>query len=488
MKILIALFFGLLPFAGGYAQISGSNFFEFQYGNLPFQENRDLTTAYNQLNLFYDQDYLSASARIERFDSRDNERSYFDLSQALIQYQDDQFNIRVGNFYETLGRGILLRSFDIPGSVFEDEFNRVRYGFFRDLEGISGGYTSDRLEVKAMRVRPLFNPLPPNFEPDSLRRREVIDALQGTVNVNDALSVGGVFMRIEEDRAPGQYQEFGSLLLDMNLASGFQVFGEYAFNTQADVFAFKEQDSYGLYTGVNYFYQNFGVSLEYKDYNNILVGSGVNDPPTLIKEHTYPVLNRSTHVPNTSDERGSQLEAFYNFDAGHSLVFNYARTVNEVFNRFDYEEYFLEGLYQFDELFSIKGFIDYANDEPKAEADRYSFGLITDKSFDYRFGITTDLQFQTFERTFSGEQVENYYASLALAFNNNLTISGVFEASSDPNLTDNPTTFPEIETDLRTWFGMNALYRVKSTHTIQFFAGKRRGGPACTSGICYEIL
>jgi hypothetical protein len=25
-------------------------------------------------------------------------------------------------------------------------------------------------------------------------------------------------------------------------------------------------------------------------------------------------------------------------------------------------------------------------------------------------------------------------------------------------------------------------------NTISMFAGKRRGGPACTSGICYEVL
>ena len=32
------------------------------------------------------------------------------------------------------------------------------------------------------------------------------------------------------------------------------------------------------------------------------------------------------------------------------------------------------------------------------------------------------------------------------------------------------------------------LVKPNRKNTIQLFAGKRRGGPACTSGICYEVL
>ena len=38
------------------------------------------------------------------------------------------------------------------------------------------------------------------------------------------------------------------------------------------------------------------------------------------------------------------------------------------------------------------------------------------------------------------------------------------------------------------WLGMNFSYQYSAAHLISLFYGKRRGGNACTSGICYEIL
>jgi hypothetical protein len=66
-------------------------------------------------------------------------------------------------------------------------------------------------------------------------------------------------------------------------------------------------------------------------------------------------------------------------------------------------------------------------------------------------------------------------------------VSLIFEATDDLLLTDNPNSF-EVEEDVRTWLGGNVRYKINQSHTLDVFAGKRRGGPACTSGICYEIL
>ncbi|MCG8372677.1 MAG: DUF6029 family protein, partial [Balneolales bacterium] len=175
------------------AQVYGNNTIEFQNGNLPFQKDSVYSTVYNNLNLFYDSRNLSFYSRVEYFDSPFESRNYFNLTQKRIQFQDDKFRIRVGNFYETLGRGLLLRSYDIPGSVFEDSFERTRYAFFRDIEGVAVDYTSDFFEVKALRGEPLFNPLPPNFNPESLRRPDLVEALETTVYFSDIISAGGMY-------------------------------------------------------------------------------------------------------------------------------------------------------------------------------------------------------------------------------------------------------------------------------------------------------
>lgn len=477
-----------------YAQIYGSNSFEFQLGNLPFEDDRSYSTGYNQTNLFYDSGNISLYGRYEQFITPIEERNYFQLTQKSIQFQDDQFRVRAGNFYETLGRGLLLRSYDIPGSVFEESFERTRYAFFRDLEGFAAEYSSDIFEIKALRAQPLFNPLPPNTIPESDRRPDLAEAIQANVFVNDQISVGGILMRNQSQ--DNEFVNYGALLTDVSFSNNIQVFGEYAFNLE-DSFGFdSESDAFALYLGSNFFRGSLGGSFEYKSYYNFRIGSGYNDPPSLIKEHTYPVLNRSTHVLDTGGEHGFQFEVYYNFDAGHGLTFNVSRAVNNGFVRFEYLEIFLEGLYQFNDQLSLKSFLDYANDELEGEEDRVSFGIITDYLFASGKGIILDVQYQQFERDefvlssgeFEPNSSSNVYSSVSYSFSSDFVVAGVMELSTDPQLTDDPTTFTTVEDETRFWLGTNVLYRANSTNTIELFAGKRRGGPACTSGICYEIL
>ena len=469
------------------AQVYGSNIFEFQYGNLPYEDNRDLTTSYNQLNLFYDSDNLSFFGKVEQFITPFEERNYLDLTQKLVQYQDDNFRIKVGNFYETIGRGLLLRSYDIPGSVYEDPFERTRYAFFRDLEGISVEGFNDWIEVKAIRAKPLFNLNPPNFEPDSARRPDLVEAVQVNVFVNDLVSIGGAYMR-HNPSFTNNYQDYGSFIFDVNPISNVQLFGEYAFQSNTTPFGFNDEDAFALYSGLNFYSGSFGASLEYKNYNNFRLGQGFNDPPPLIKEHTYAVLNRSTHVLETSNETGIQAELYYTFDAGHTLVSNFALANNNVFIEQKYREFFIEGYYVVDDYLSFKSFFDYAHDDPKLEEQRVSVGVIADKSFDYEWGFVVDLQFQTLNRDFENSGTENYYGSLTFNYQSDLSAGLIFEATTDPQLTDDPRTFTDLETDTRYWLGGNVSYKFNSSHRLDLFAGKRRGGPACTSGICYEIL
>lgn len=482
------LLIGFLIFGAtsAFSQWYGTNTFEFQLGNLPYESDTDFTTSYNQLNLYYDSDRISLYGKLEQFFTPIEERNYFDLTQKRFQFQDDNFRVRVGNFYETLGRGLLLRSYDIPGSVFEDEFERTRYAFFRDLDGVAFDYTDDRFEIKALRAQPLFNPLPPNFEPDSLRRPDLVEAIQGNFYATDDLNVGAILMRSNSNTS--EFREFGSFMVDFNLGDYVQLFSEYAFETKDALSFDSDEDAFGFYAGTNFYYDAFGGSFEYKNYSNLRLGSGYNDPPSLIKEHTYPVLNRSTHVLDTAGETGIQAEVYYNFEDGHSIVLNYSRAINDGFVRFDYTEYFLEALYRINEDLSVKTFFDYANDDLKGEEDRISVGLITENIFPSNLGTMLDLQYQSFKRPFDPDATSNIYAALSLSFSSEFIISGIVEASTDPQLTDNPRTFTEFEDDTRYWIGGNALYKANSSNTLEVFAGKRRGGPACTSGICYEIL
>lgn len=62
----------------------------------------------------------------------------------------------------------------------------------------------------------------------------------------------------------------------------------------------------------------------------------------------------------------------------------------------------------------------------------------------------------------------------------------VVELSDDPDQTDDPATL-EIETERRTWLGITGTATLTDRHELIVFAGKRRGGTACTSGTCYLV-
>jgi len=76
----------------------------------------------------------------------------------------------------------------------------------------------------------------------------------------------------------------------------------------------------------------WGVSWELKDYQNHELG--VNEPPTLVREHPWPLLNRATHVVDPLQEQGYQLESRMNYDGRADLVLNWSRAENSRSRRF----------------------------------------------------------------------------------------------------------------------------------------------------------
>ena len=104
---------------------------------------------------------------------------------------------------------------------------------------------------------------------------------------------------------------------------------------------FSSASSYAYYGNINLAFSNLGISLEAKDYNKFLLGSGINEPPALIKQHIYRVLNRSTHVAQPQNESGYQVEAYYTFPNNSVLTFNHALAVNDVGITFKFKEYFV---------------------------------------------------------------------------------------------------------------------------------------------------
>ena len=460
------------------AQLSGNNLFEFQLGNLPDVSPKDLTTHYNQLNLRYRYKWISASARYEHFLSQTDGSSYHSLSQYQLQFRKDGIDLKIGNFSEILGNGLLLRAYEIPGSVFEDEGYRVRYGFYRDIRGFSGKYQGKHIYVKALRGKVLTNDLPPIL-PVEDRRTDLVEAIESGVSIYGQ-TAGLVFMR---NTNPSSQESFYSLLANGGFLSYFSYNVEFAHNIGNGVTPFVTDDPnarYGLYSSLNFSYGRVGLSFEYKDFSRMLLGSGLSDPPTLVKEHKYKVLNRSIHVSKLSDESGIQVEAYYSFKNGSRLLANYARAKNELFSTFVFNEYFSEYTF-YPGKSTLTLFADYSSDEFRREPVRYSTGVVWELAMKNAWSSLLEIEYQHINREgLFPALINNYVLIAGLSHSPKLSFSAVIEMSDDPRLVN---TKPQ-----RFWFGADLSYKINRHNTLSVFAGQRRGGPACNSGVCYEVL
>jgi hypothetical protein len=466
-----------------HAQISGYNIAEFQLGNLPYTEPSDLTTLYDQLQVSYQDNNIRAGIRYETFLGTDSNRlQYQDLSRYYFQYEKNKLEIGAGNFYESFGRGLLLRSYEISGAVLEDQLYRVRYSFFRDMRGFYAKYKGKSLQIKILRGQPLLNLLPPTVND---RRLDIIEGIESSYKFKSQ-TAGAVFMRSFSGDVNKNY---ASAYIQGNLPFNLSYYSELAHNVSdsKNLLAFTSESSYGFYGSLNFSYNTLGISAEYKNYQNLFLGSGYSDPPTLVKEHSYRVLNRGTHVIDLSDESGYQLELFYMFKNGAILTLNHARAKNELFQNFIFKEFFAEIHSSLGQNWNIKAFADYSEDPFNLEPSRYATGIYATRYLSSGWNVSLETEYQAVEKEISGKQtVSNIYLGLLFARSTKISAALLWEYTTDPVIADNPDT-DQTESS-RSYPAISFAYRFNQNNRIQLFAGSRRGGPACTSGICYEVL
>ncbi|UCF05568.1 MAG: hypothetical protein JSV33_00605 [bacterium] len=498
MKTKVFISVLILLSGGAQAQISGTNILEYQLGNLPYTDPSNLSRVYDQLSLSYDHGSITGFGKFEIFQAGTEQRSYSELTQRSLRFSEKGFEITVGNFYEMFGRGLLLRSYELPGTILEDIGLRIRYGFYRDVDGFLLKYETDYAQLKLLRGKPLRNDMPPTPDFEEMRRTHVIEGAEADLFLLEGWSFGGAYLRDNYDEdfdGDREFTEYGTFKIEGNLPFDVQIYSEYALqlgenNPRFDILS--DKCVHAFYSSMNFSRGPVGLSVEFKDYNDFLLG--FNDPPYVVKEHSYRILNRSTHTLVATDEMGWQAEMLLTSPGGHTFTLNLAEAENEFGEgefrrRFLYKEIFAEIKYHLNESITLKGFIDRSQEPIKLEMDRYAFGLHLENEWPHRIGTETSFEYQTFDRETLMEttNVQNYITAFTVSHAPRLSAGVVWERTTDPYETDNPTTM-DVETASRNWIGYTASYQYGNNHFLSLFYGKRRGGLTCSSGICYQVL
>lgn len=451
------------------AQFSGSTLLEAQFGNIPSADEASFPSLYNRTILSYRFGKWTASTTIEQFYTEFGDRNFTDLSQLSLRYKNKAWDVKLGNIYETLGRGMLLRSFEVKGAILEDLGFRSRNYFHRDILGGVAKFRKKKFSLQVTSGYVLNNLIPPTFN-ISDRRSDTF------------MSISGKFNWLKKHKTEIILFSFNNGQFNSN--------NLYSISTTGPLFkklnyyvelarSMDESELHGFYTGITGLAGDLSYSLEYRNYNDLILGGGINEPPQVIKEQTYRMLNRSTHVSNPLSEDGYQVDLIYGFENGSLLNLNHSLARN-VFgsSSFVFQQYFLEWSSSMGSV-EYKLYLDYSKDPLKAEPNRYAAGLYSDVKLNDNIRLLPEFEFQSFNR--NDNDVSNQYYSLGLNYKSKLNINIQLESTTDPFLID-------AGSSSKNYLGTNIRYKLNQKNTLQLFAGDRRGGPACSAGVCYEIL
>jgi len=482
------------------AQISVSSLSEYQLGNLPNTEPGDLSTLFNQLTLEYRQSPLTVGLRLENFQASVEERSYSHFAQRYLQWEKGHIKVQLGNFYTTLGRGLVLRAFELPGIIFEHRQFRRRYAYYRDIDGVLAQGAWNRFEFTVLYGRPLNETLPPGF--DESRRNGITQGGQIRFRPTPWLTLGDAYLRAGGANAGVRRNEMNSIFSELNFSkmlrrhglkrASLKLYGEYArSNAKAgDFLSFDSNEAHATYMNLVFGYARIGLSVEYKDYKDF--ENGVNVPPLGYMEHGYYLLNRSTHELLAENEQGWQMELTYRVLPDLFLLANASYAINDFPGaQFEFSERMFEATFSLSEKIDGKAFYNRSRDELRGELQRRTGGVNIDWTLFGPYSLSADVEHQLVDRGFNDMVVErfaNSFASLTFSAAPQYSVSIVAQRSDDSAETDDPATPLVTETLARTWLALAGAWQLNMNHEVSFFYGARRGGLACTSGTCYEVL
>ena len=464
---------------------------EGQVGNLPGAQPSDLRTLYHQFNLDYAIADFQIGVRGETFGANATNRNYGQFLQRSASYRRSGFEATVGNFYAIVGSGLLLHAFELPGVITESRGSRRRYQIVRDLDGVQVRYRAKRAEVLLLRGAPINSNLPPGLAGVE-RRPAVLHAGSLQLKPHPHFDVGVSATRYPVGRRQETAAAFNARwrlapwLASLGLSGVYaDLQGEYA---QRDVefarfFSLDRDLGRALYLAATLAAGPWGLSLEYKDYEDFAL-EHINNPPPLIREHSAYLLNRITHDLLADDEQGYQAELSYVLPSGQTLTANATRATRRGDSGAVLREFFVQMDSPLGQRADVQLFADFSHNQILLDDKSRLLGSHWEWFPDGSYTFEFDAQFQDVDRRFG---------DLALPYTNHYYALAVHRAPGLSAAVQIQRTSDELETGadpsgVTWWRGLNIGADMGEGHILNVFAGQRRSGLACTAGICYEVL
>ncbi|TET18317.1 MAG: hypothetical protein E3J78_06500 [Candidatus Cloacimonadota bacterium] len=392
------------------------------------------------------------------------------LRKRFIEYKKPEWSIRAGNFYSSLGRGLILNQTDETAGSIE-----------RNMDGLIFRYTYKFASLTLLSGRP--------------KNIHFINKQYFIVNAtSDLLQAGNIvfnpvsfflpfsinFVRLSsDDPASSLSLPFETLLYSFGIEPSigpFIAYVEIARKEGWDGLLFAEAEGMGIYGSLTFFLEKFSASFEYLQYDSLGYGGSIyryNAPPTANLDNYS--INRG------SDEKGWMIDVTSNPFGDMYVQINKSTLSTISSDSIGFEEFFGEiksPLWHNGPSMLASGKqIIYRWPEPIVEQKTELIPHIELLSAMRSHSLKLGLGSRIVEIDSIGKAIDfrDDAISVDIGIFSYLSLSGRWERRNREVL---------FESEGTEWKVFEIRWDLSNAHTLHIMVGSEKGGLVCTGGIC----
>ena len=494
--------------------VSFSNYFRYGYGDEVMNySNEDKKYLEEKIAFNIQWDRFLLGGRYEYDDPSEFGFCHKKLRKWYLEYRKDSWKFRGGTFANLFSRGLVL-------NAYEEE----TIGHDSEITGINALYENNRTTLNILAGTMDYEKIP------DFKDIVTYDLRGGSIRhkIYDWYTIGGSFVRSDVTQKIGFYKTKDKFYaktaevwteIDTDL---IQFYTGIASNSLGKEELFTSGEN-SIYASINFNFPATGINLEYKNYKFGLTSPdywnyplyhhrmlAFQNPPTVVREHSWVLLSRRTHSVDFNDEVGIQLDIYHTVSTATILNLNmavagrqyrYLFTEDGTFERrnenlswipsfapefspfrqmyCEAEHFFLDGSSVTAGLsYTYERIYNYYMPEIKEETKAYIFPVRFLYQITDFYSLQGTAEYQKFKETLHSDgYFTNNYFSLGIGKAPHLTVTIDAEYVTEGYEIDDKTL----------WLNFSTRFRFRSSHMLEVGYGETRGGLICTNGRCrYE--
>jgi peroxiredoxin len=393
--------------------------------------------------------------------------SDFKLAKRFFEYSGTKWNLRLGDYYYSLGRGLLL-------SVLKT-FYKEGLEYIIDTT-IDGGKLS-------FDARPFFAEIYGGWiDREMSEKKDKVYGGKLGWRIKELAELRLNFMgsQLESGNTLGDKNvHMASFTLDIpDISDRAKVYGEFVLSRKEKYFGDDKINGHGIYIESGLFFGNVTLLFEFKDYLNL--DFEYNRPPMMERE-LLPIL-ANQFAKEAIDTTGITGRMDYYLSKASTLFWGKAAFFRDSpFNRRRDIAHFYGGV---EKKFKEIGWWNFVAGYRHETTDSLVYYYTRGKTFHYQFNLSypltsrLSLEADMQGKEFRGEHLDYYErrSFFSIHYSQRWVLTFLFDRTSDPQVL--------FFKDKKNWFGVQVEIKFSQANAVRLFYGAMMGGVKCSGGVC----